>query len=137
MDKIRELIMEAYYEAVKRGIKANTILINKNLVEVKPFIVNYSNGFSELPPQICGMQAFFTDKELPDDYAFSILEAKCTEREFLIRQTTEAVTRLITSKAIELSDDSETMYEFQNRLIDFVEQDLGVRTENETIIGAR
>ena len=137
MDKIRELIMEAYYEAIKRGIKANTILINKNLVEVKPFNVTYSNGFSELPPQICGMQAFFTDKELPDDYAFSILEAKCTEREFLIGKTTESVARLITSKAIEISDDSETMYEFQNRLIDFVEQNWGVQVERKTIIGVK
>ena len=86
---IHEMVMDAYNEAVKRGIKANTIIINKNLVEVKPFTVNDGFGFSELPPMICGMQAFFTDKELPDDYAFSVLEAKCTEREFLIQQTRE------------------------------------------------
>lgn len=86
---IEKMITEAYAEAIKRNIKANTIVINENLVEVKPFVIKYSNGFNELPPMICGLEAHFTDKELPDGYAFSILEAKCTEREALIKQTRE------------------------------------------------
>ena len=86
---IEKMITEAYYEAIKRNIKANTIVINKNLVEVKPFVIKYSNGFAELPPMICGLEAYIVDNELPDDYAFAILEAKCTERDFLIKQTRE------------------------------------------------
>ena len=114
---IEKMITEAYAEAIKRNIKANTIVINKNLVEVKPFVIKYSNGFQELPPMICGLEAHFTDNELPDGYAFSILEAQCTEREFLVQQTRENSVREFAKELKSIYEELDNDVEIPVRLI--------------------
>lgn len=132
---INKMILAAVREAYAEDIKANSIIINKKFVKVPSHWANIMGSYSELPPMICGLECYFTNDELPEDYSFAVLEAHHTERERLIADTTDVVARSILAKAIELSDTSETMYEFQNRLIDFVEQNYSVQVETDTIIG--
>lgn len=124
-------IEKAKIEAIKNNIKANSIIINTNLVEVPKLLLNMGVGCVELPPMICGLETHFTDKELPDEYNFAIMEAPQTEREKLIKGIRELAARELFAKAIELSDTSETTYEFQNRLIDFVEQHFNIEIEHD------
>lgn len=87
-----EMITEAYHEALKNNIKVNTIAINDHLVKVKSRFYSYDGcGGFWLPPMICGLEAYLTN-ELPDDYAFAVLEAPKTERE---RVAEEAIERFI------------------------------------------
>lgn len=60
-----ETLAKARAEATKRGIKANSIVINKNMVHVP-------EGFAQWPEMICGLRCFFTGSELPDGYCFSL-----------------------------------------------------------------
>ena len=63
-----ELLRAALAEATRNGIKANSIVINKNMVRVP-------ESFGQWPEMICGLHCFFTADELPDGYAFSIQHA--------------------------------------------------------------
>ena len=63
---IYELVAEARCEAIKEGIKANAIVINKNLVKVPEM-------FNHYPVMICGLKSYLTSNELPEDYLFSVL----------------------------------------------------------------
>ena len=56
--------------ALHEGIKANTLLINSNMVKVKPFV--WDNRM--LPAMFCGMDAYVTKTDLPDGYTFAIFE---------------------------------------------------------------
>lgn len=64
-DCFMETLAKAMAEATKRGIKANSIVINKNMVHVP-------ERFGEWPEMICGLHCYFTDKELPDGYSFAV-----------------------------------------------------------------
>jgi hypothetical protein len=83
---IWDMIREAQELALKEGIKANSIVINKKFVKVPSVWVNICGSPRELPPMICGLECYFTDNELPDNYSFAILEKPQTERERLISQ---------------------------------------------------
>lgn len=61
-----ELILEAIKESIKADIKANSIVINRNLVKVP-------EAFGQYPAMICGLKCHFTSNDLPDDYLFSVL----------------------------------------------------------------
>jgi hypothetical protein len=66
-DELINLIIDAYHEAIREGIKANSILINKNMVKV--------HGKDGLwPAMICGLDCYVTAAELPDGYSFAVLE---------------------------------------------------------------
>lgn len=82
----QEMVMEAVKQAFKEGIKANSIIINKDFVRVKKSWINNGFSYSELPDMICGLECYFTDNELPDNYSFAVLETSQTERERLISQ---------------------------------------------------
>lgn len=70
-------IAEARTLALQEGIKANTVLINEKYVKVNAF--PYLGDI--FPAMICGLEAHTTD-ELPDDYAFAVLQAPVTAREY-------------------------------------------------------
>ena len=63
-----ELLRAVLAEATRNGIKANSIVINKNMVRVP-------ESFGQWPEMICGLHCFFTADELPDGYAFSVQHA--------------------------------------------------------------
>ena len=63
-----DLIVQAHQEATKRGIKVNSIVINKNMVHVPEM-------YGQWPEMVCGLHAYWTDKELPDGYTFSVQHA--------------------------------------------------------------
>lgn len=69
-----DLLIKAEKEAFRRGIKANSIVINENMCEVKPEWFYTGNRALELPPMICGMNVYFTRDELPENYSFAIFE---------------------------------------------------------------
>ena len=69
-ERLYQLVMDTIYQALHEGIKANTILINSNMVKVKPF---YFEGRS-IPTMFCGMNLYVTKDELPDGYSFAIFE---------------------------------------------------------------
>lgn len=64
-ESIYGLIIESIHHATREGIEANSILINKNMVRVPEEIGRW-------PTMICGLNAYFTEKELPDRYSFAV-----------------------------------------------------------------
>lgn len=72
---IIDLAMEATKEALKEGIKANSIIINQNMCKVsETWFRDGFGGAQCIPPMICGLHAYFTKDELPDGYSFAVLE---------------------------------------------------------------
>ena len=74
---LMDSIHEAMDEATREGIKANTIIINENMVKIKPFMIphgQFAPAARFMSPMICGMNVFFTAKELPDGYSFAVTE---------------------------------------------------------------
>lgn len=63
-ENLFESIMRAKELAIRKGIEANSIVINKNMVEVEPY--------DEFPRMICGLNIHFTSRELPDNYSFAV-----------------------------------------------------------------
>jgi hypothetical protein len=84
-----EKIQQAQVEAIKKGIKANTVLINDKIGYVKPFLLGRNSIF---PPMICGLEVQITD-ELPECYDFLICENPVTERERLISDACKETAR--------------------------------------------
>ena len=64
---IYELIADAIHEATRNNIKADSIVINRNLVRVP-------ERYGEYPTMICGLKAYNTSCDLPDDYLFAVLQ---------------------------------------------------------------
>ena len=62
---IYELILDARNEATRKGIKANSIVINRGLVHIPEEPGVY-------PEMICGLKCYLTSSELPEDYAFAV-----------------------------------------------------------------
>lgn len=77
---IFELIREAQIEAFRRGIKANSVIINENMVEVRPHGFESFNNYVDIPPMICGLNVVLTKDELPEDYSFAICETSHKHR---------------------------------------------------------
>lgn len=83
---LTDLIMEARKQALKEDIKANTVMISKRLAKVNRFIHIFGNGgYADFPPLICGLEAFVTD-EMPEEFAFGLVEAPTTQREHYIEE---------------------------------------------------
>lgn len=78
IDTIWEMIRKSQCEAVKRGIEANAVIINKNMVHVP-------TDFAHFPDMICGLEVHFTSTELPDNYSFAVLHSNNTISERLAR----------------------------------------------------
>lgn len=73
-ETIYELIKKSYQRALCEGIKVNTIIINKNMVKTNSFPFAFLDGIRTVPPMICGLNVYFTENELPENYSFAILE---------------------------------------------------------------
>ena len=74
-DAVYELVLEAYKRAISEGIKANSIIINKNMVKVSWFpMATPIGGYIMLPDMICGLNVYWTEDELPPGYSFAITE---------------------------------------------------------------
>ena len=71
MENLFDLIERARVKALQEGIKANTIIIDENLVKV--------NSFGGIPTMICGLDVMISKGELPDNYLFSIMEKEKPE----------------------------------------------------------
>lgn len=84
---IWDMIREAHVLAMKEGIKANSIVINKKFVKVPSVWINICGSPRQLPAMICGLECYFTDNEFPDNYSFAVVEKPQTERERLIEKT--------------------------------------------------
>ena len=73
--RMLDLIQEAYATAISEGIEANSIILNKNMVKVESFPMMTPTGHAViLPDMICGLNAYWTKNELPENYSFAILE---------------------------------------------------------------
>lgn len=83
---LQDFIYEAYKVALHEDIRANTVMINKKIAKVNKFVSSAAGSYNEFPPLICGLEAFVTD-ELPDEYAFGLVEAPKTQRDRIIEQT--------------------------------------------------
>lgn len=73
---IHEMVLDAYKQAIREDIKANTIVINKNIVKVPSHWANIMGSCIEVPTMICGLECYVVEDELPDNYSFAILESK-------------------------------------------------------------
>lgn len=94
----KEMVMEAVKHAFKEGIKANSIIINKDFVRVKKAWINNGFSYSELPDMICGLEVYLTDGELPENYSFAVFEKDKTERELLIEKTRKETAKKFAEK---------------------------------------
>ena len=99
--RLEDFIFEAWREAIKEGIRANTVLINKHFAKVNGFPFAFMGRSGSLPPMICGLEVHVTE-ELPDGYDFAVLEAPETEREKLIRQTRADTVKKMQERAAEI-----------------------------------
>jgi hypothetical protein len=73
-DDFVELIHKANTEAFRNGIKANSIIINENMVRVPEMWIPMPSGTSKLPAMICGLNVYWTMNELPENYSFAVYE---------------------------------------------------------------
>ena len=71
MDDFFKKLQEAETEAVKQGIKNNTILLNGNHDRAKQFYLGFHTRISEFPPMLLGKKLFCVDF-LPDEYDFAL-----------------------------------------------------------------
>ena len=75
--ELMKSIHAAMNEAKKEGIKANSIVINENMVKVRPFLIphgEYAPASYACGPMICGLNVYFDSKSLPDGYSFALCE---------------------------------------------------------------
>ena len=71
LDRFYAEVAKAKKLAITEGIKANSIIINKNYVKIPELAVQ---NVGLLPPMICGLNMYFTVDDLPEGYSFAILE---------------------------------------------------------------
>ena len=71
-----DTVVKARAAALKDGIKANSIVINKNMVRVRsfPFGDGFTRGIYFAPDMVCGLNVYLTEDELPEGYSFAVLE---------------------------------------------------------------
>lgn len=78
MDDILTAIRKAQIEAEKQGIRANAIIINPKYHYIREHAI-YQNSL--MPPMLCGMKMYIdTGAELPEEYAFAIVDSDPPER---------------------------------------------------------
>lgn len=95
---LHDWVKEAYKQAIKEGIDANTVVLNKNFIKTNGFAFCISNHFwHDLPPMICGLEIRVTD-DLPEKVDFALIKANMTEREKLVKQTVLDTVRTIRNR---------------------------------------
>lgn len=82
---LEDFIWDAYKTALHNGIRANTVMINKRLAKVNGFVHVFTGSFMDIPPMICGLEAYVTD-EIPKEFAFGLVEAPETKKEKYIEE---------------------------------------------------
>jgi len=74
-DSFVDRVREAYNCAIREGIEVNSIIINENIVKVPATWIRTACGTAiELPPMVCGLNAYFTKDELPKTYSFALVK---------------------------------------------------------------
>lgn len=73
-NKFYELVKKATSQALSEGIKANSIVINENIIKVPETWIKTPLGARRLPEMICGLNVYLTTNELPENYSFAVLE---------------------------------------------------------------
>ena len=89
---LEDLIWEAHKTALHNGIRANAVMINKRIAKTSGFAHAFAGGLMDIPPMICGLEAFVTD-EIPGEFAFGLVEVPMTQREKVYREGYEAGVR--------------------------------------------
>ena len=69
MKRFYDLVLSAQLEAVREGIKADSIAINENMVKVP-------EKYGERPEMICGLNCYVTSCDLPDGFSFGIFQGQ-------------------------------------------------------------
>ncbi len=72
-------VMRARAEAFRQNIKANAVLINKNLVKIPELRSVAPLGACVTPPMICGLGVYDAGELLPEDYAFAVTHIESVE----------------------------------------------------------
>ena len=74
-DTFLEFVQKVTAQAMSEGIKANSIVINENMVRVPEFtFCDCMGSVRTVPKMICGLNVHFTKDELPEGYSFAVLE---------------------------------------------------------------
>ena len=73
-EQFYKLVKKATAQALSEGIKANSIVINENMVRVPETWIDTPFGARKLPNMICGLNVYLTTNELPEGYSFAVLE---------------------------------------------------------------
>ena len=74
MSEFVEMIRKAEVEAIKDGIRANSVIVNTNMVKVPEFIAGCYKGYRIVPPMVCGLNVYLSKNDLPDGYSFAVFE---------------------------------------------------------------
>lgn len=72
-------VIRARAEAFRQNIKANAVLINKNLVKIPELYHIPLLGAGVVPPMICGLGVYDAGELLPEDYAFAVTHIETVE----------------------------------------------------------
>lgn len=72
ISKFMNDVIRARAEAFRQNIKANAVLINKNLVKIPELYHIPLLGAGVVPPMICGLGVYDAGELLPEDYAFAV-----------------------------------------------------------------
>lgn len=79
ISKFMNDVIRARAEAFRQNIKANAVLINKNLVKIPELYHIPLLGAGIVPPMICGLGAYDAGELLPEDYAFAVTHIETGE----------------------------------------------------------
>lgn len=80
-ETIYDLLRKSINASIREGIEANSVVINKNMVKVNEHF--NSNVMRIFPPTICGLNVYWTEDELPENYSFAIFEATVSQSDRL------------------------------------------------------
>lgn len=67
------LVRKTYAEAMREGIEANSIVINKNMVKVPEFGTMIRGHGVIIPTMFCGLNVYLTKDDLPEMYSFALV----------------------------------------------------------------
>ena len=100
-----ETVTEAKNEAIKNGIKANTIVVRPGLAKVNGFDLNVPSTFDghcieHMPPMILGMEAYIADpKDIPPDVGFIVTHKDYTAVDRIRRQAQDELIEKLKEKS--------------------------------------
>lgn len=80
-DTFLEFVKKTTAQAIAEGIKANSIVINENMVRVNDMWIPTPLGARCLPRMICGLNVYLTTTELPEGYSFAVMEGPSSRLE--------------------------------------------------------